>query len=78
VRVYSQKQGGPVTSAGIGFPFRHILELATHQVEVRAKVKITRMSRPTVSRSVYLCQAPMTRVLLLSDSCVFVDMGRPF
>jgi hypothetical protein len=52
--LYPQKQGGPVTSPDTGFLFLRFLRLATHQLQVRVKVKMTRMSRPTVSRPVCL------------------------
>jgi hypothetical protein len=40
-----------------------------------APVTVTRTLRPAVSRPVYL--EPMTRFLLLSDSCGFVHVGAP-
>jgi hypothetical protein len=46
---------------------------------VEVKVKI--MLRPTVGRLVFLgvkpYLGPKTRILLLLDSCGFVDVGRP-
>jgi hypothetical protein len=58
----------------------NVRALGAHMFRQRVKVKV--MLRQTVSRPVFLGVkphlGPKARFLLLSDSCGFVDVGRPF